>query len=122
MIVLGTPSNDGNGLITIAYMSSRECSSTVGVGESRRGLLDAPSNSGNRKWVRFMLPPESPKIRMPVSQKLGQSHLMARQGSNLFKRLLVTTYVFLNKNCREPPVALNIPNAALLEVGTVYKI
>ncbi|KAG6404131.1 hypothetical protein SASPL_136371 [Salvia splendens] len=86
MIVLGTPSNDGNGLITIADMSSSECSSTVGVGKSRRGLLDAPSSSGSRKRVRFMLPPESPKIRMSVSQELGQSHLMARQGSNLFKR------------------------------------
>ncbi|XP_047954792.1 potassium transporter 25-like [Salvia hispanica] len=137
MIVLGTLSNDGNVLITDTDMSSSECSSTVGVGESRRGLLDAPSSSGNRKRVRFMLPPESPKIRMSVSQELGemldarengttyflgQSHLMARQGSNLFKRLLVMTYVFLGKNCREPPVALNIPNAALLEVGTVYKI
>ncbi|XP_042015632.1 potassium transporter 10-like isoform X2 [Salvia splendens] len=137
MIVLGTPSNDGDGLITVADMSSSECSSTVGVGESQRVLLDAPSSSGNRKRVRFMLPPESPEMRVSVSQELGamidaresgtayflgQSHLMARQGSNLFKRLLVMTYVFLDKNCREPPVALNIPNAALLEVGTVYKI
>ncbi|KAL1541770.1 potassium transporter 10-like isoform X2 [Salvia divinorum] len=142
MIVLGIPSNDGNGLITVADMSST--TTVVGVSESRRGLLDAPSGSGGtppplgkKKRVQFMLPPESPQMRVSVSQELramidaresgtayflGQSHLTARQGSNLLKRLLVMAYVFLDKNCREPPVALNIPNAALLEVGTVYKI
>lgn len=145
MIVLGTPSNDGNGLITVAETSSSEIAPSFSASESRRGLLDGPSGSGsgsppppvNRKRVRFMLPQKSPQMRASVRQELeeiidaresgtayflGQSHLMARQGSNVFKRLLVMTYCFLDKNSREPPVALNIPNAALLEVGTVYKI
>ncbi|XP_042041571.1 potassium transporter 10-like [Salvia splendens] len=144
MIVLGTPLNDGSGLITLTETSSGECGPNLGESESRRGLLHGPSGSGgsppppvNRKRVRFMLPQKSPQMRASVRQELeeiidaresgtayilGQSHLMARLGSNLFKRLLVMIYVFLDKNSREPPVALNIPNAALLEVGTVYKI
>ncbi|KAH6797203.1 hypothetical protein C2S52_021757 [Perilla frutescens var. hirtella] len=144
MIVLGTPLNDGNGLITVAEMSSSEYAPTsFAASESRRGLLDAPSSSGssplpvNKKRVRFMLPPKSPRMRAAVRQELediidaresgtayflGQSHLLARNGSNMLKKLLIMTYVFLDKNSREAPVALNIPNAALLEVGTVYTI
>ncbi|KAL1566458.1 potassium transporter 10-like [Salvia divinorum] len=142
MIVLGTPLNDGNGLITVTETNSSEYGPNMGESESRRVLLHDPSASRspppvNKKRVRFMLPPKSPQMRPSVRQELeeiidaresgtayilGQSHLTARQGSNLFKRLLVMTYVFLDKNSREPPVALNIPNAALLEVGTVYKI
>lgn len=142
MIVLGTPLNDGNGLITVAEMSPSERDPSLRMSESRRGLLDAPSGSGgspqgNRKQVRFMLPPKSPCMRASIREELeaivdaresgtayflGQSHLLARKGSNLLKRLLIMTYVFLDKNSREPPVALNIPNVALLEVGTVYTI
>lgn len=141
MIILGT-TNEGNGLITVAETSSNEYAPNLSVSESRRGLLDAPSGSGssppvNRKRVRFMLPPKSPQMRAAVRQELeeiidaresgtayflGQSHLLARRGSNLLKKLLIMTYVFLDKNSREAPVALNIPNAALLEVGTVYTI
>lgn len=141
MIILGT-TNDGNGLITVAETSSNEYAPNLSASESRRGLLDAPSGSGNsppvsRKRVRFMLPPKSPQMRAAVRQELeeiidaresgtayflGQSHLLARTGSNLFKKLLIMTYAFLDKNSREVPVALNIPNAALLEVGTVYTI
>jgi KUP system potassium uptake protein/transcriptional repressor NF-X1 len=53
---------------------------------------------------------------------LGQSHLTVRHGSNFFKKFLIMAYVSLDKNCREPPVALNIPHAALVEVGMVYII
>ncbi|CAA0831775.1 Potassium transporter 6 [Striga hermonthica] len=53
---------------------------------------------------------------------MGKSHVLPGKGSNLLKRLLIMGYVFLDNNAREPPVALNIPKAALLEVGTVYTI
>ncbi|KAF2309136.1 hypothetical protein GH714_000778 [Hevea brasiliensis] len=50
---------------------------------------------------------------------LGQSHLSLRDDSTFIKKYLIMTYVFLDKNCREPPVALNIPHAALVEVGSI---
>ncbi|KAI3455102.1 hypothetical protein Pfo_011765 [Paulownia fortunei] len=141
MILLGSLMEDGNALIPVDETSSNVCSPTSAASESRRNLLDVPSGSANppvnRKRVRFMLPPKSPQMRPSVRQELqeiidaresgtayflGQSHLLARKGSNFFKRFLIMTCVFLDKNSREPPVALNIPNAALLEVGTVYTI
>ncbi|KAK6148010.1 hypothetical protein DH2020_018922 [Rehmannia glutinosa] len=142
MIILGSLMEDGNAFIPVTETSSIVCSPNIEASESRRNLLDVPSGSanvppGNRKRVRFMLPPESPQMRPSVRQELqeiidaresgtayilGQSHLLARNGSNFFKKFLIMIYVFLDKNSREPPVALNIPNAALLEVGTVYTI
>ncbi|KAG8379495.1 hypothetical protein BUALT_Bualt07G0094400 [Buddleja alternifolia] len=142
MIVLGNPLEDGNALIPVAETSSSTSAATVAGSESIRDLLDVPSGSANnppakRKRVRFMLPPKSPQMRPSVRQELqeiidaresgtayflGQSHLLARKGSNFFKKFLIMAYVFLDKNSRGPPVALNIPNAALLEVGTVYTL
>lgn len=140
LILLGNQMEDGIGS---AFIPVEEISSsagndeTVSVNDSRRYLLDVPSGSGNRKKVRFMLPPKSPQMCPSVRAELqeiidaresgtayflGQSHLLARKGSNFLKRVLIMIYVFLDKNGREPPVALNIPNAALLEVGTVYTI
>lgn len=90
-----------------------------------------------KKKVRFALPPNSPKMRVSVRRELqelidaresgtayflGQTHLKVRNGSNFLKKLFVMIYAFLNRNCREPPVALNIPYAALLEVGMVYTV
>lgn len=138
LIILGSQMEDGNAFIPVEEMSSSvDPDESMECGESRRHLLDVASGSGNRKRVRFMLPPKSPRMRPSVREELqeiidaresgtayflGQSHLLAREGSNFFKKLLIMTYVFLDKNGREPPVALNIPNAALLEVGTVYTI
>ncbi|KAL6584195.1 hypothetical protein OROMI_003484 [Orobanche minor] len=142
MIVLGkTLMEDGNALVPVTETVH---SPTIEASDSQRSLLDVPSGSDNsnpppvnRKRVRFMLPPKSPEMRPSVRQELqeiidaresgtayflGQSHLLARKGSNFFKKFLIMSYAFLDKNSREPPVALNIPNAALLEVGTVYTI
>lgn len=135
MIVLGSLMEEAKGLVSVAETISIESSLTVATSESRRNLLDAPS--GSRKRVRFTLPEKSPQMRPSVREELqeiidaresgtayflGQSHLLARKGSNMLKKFLIMAYVFLDKNSREPPVALNIPNAALLEVGTVYTI
>ncbi|KAK4436804.1 Potassium transporter 2 [Sesamum alatum] len=141
MIFLGSPMEDGNALVSVAETSSSTCAPTVSGSESQRHLLDIPADSANppitRKRVRFTLPPKSPQMRASVREELqeiiearesgtayflGQSHLLARKGSNFFKKFLIMAYVFLDKNSREPPVALNIPNAALLEVGTVYTL
>lgn len=54
---------------------------------------------------------------------IGHSHVKAKQGSSLFKRLAINCgYNFLRKNCRGPDVALKVPPASLLEVGMVYVV
>ncbi|KAK6261489.1 hypothetical protein QUC31_007305 [Theobroma cacao] len=103
----------------------------------RSTVGDADNEGKRKKKVQFMLPTNSPKMRVPVREELqelinaresgtayflGQSHLAVRNGSNLLKQFLIMTYVFFDKNCREPHVALNIPHAALVEVGMVYTI
>ncbi|XP_050250932.1 potassium transporter 2 [Quercus robur] len=54
---------------------------------------------------------------------LGHSHVRAKQGSSLFKRLAIDFgYNFLRRNCRGPDVALKVPTVSLLEVGMVYVV
>ncbi|KAL5748711.1 hypothetical protein ACOSQ2_026008 [Xanthoceras sorbifolium] len=138
MIVVGKPSQDGNALIPIHsrvdHISSENNQTPISLSADSFQRGSAPVC---RKKVRFTLPESSPKMRESVREDLqqlidaresgtayflGQSHLAARDGSNLLKKLLIMTYVFLDKNSREPPVALNIPHAALVEVGMVYTI
>lgn len=52
---------------------------------------------------------------------LGHSHVKAKQGSSVLKRLAINFgYNFLRRNCRGPDVVLKVPPASLLEVGMVY--
>lgn len=54
---------------------------------------------------------------------LGHSHVKAKQGSSVMKRLAVNFgYNFLRRNCRGPDVALKVPPVSLLEVGMVYVV
>ncbi|XP_058007895.1 potassium transporter 2 isoform X2 [Hevea brasiliensis] len=54
---------------------------------------------------------------------LGHSHVQAKQGSSLLKRLAINFgYNFLGRNCRGPDVALKVPPVSLLEVGMVYVV
>ncbi|KAJ4839724.1 Potassium transporter 2 [Turnera subulata] len=54
---------------------------------------------------------------------LGHSHVRAKQGSSLLKRLAINFgYNFLRRNCRGAHVALKVPPASLLEVGMVYVV
>ncbi|KAJ0558633.1 putative potassium transporter [Helianthus annuus] len=54
---------------------------------------------------------------------LGHSHVKAKQGSSVFKRIAVNFgYNFLRRNCRGPDVVLKVPPASLLEVGMVYVV
>ncbi|KAL6183312.1 hypothetical protein ACLB2K_044723 [Fragaria x ananassa] len=141
MIIVGKPPSNGSALIPLSEITSCEDSVSLVHSESRLGTLADACESGlvsmQRKKVRFMLPPNSPKMRVSVREELqelidaresgaayflGQVHLAVRDGSNIFKRLLIMTYVLSEKNCREPPVALNIPHAALVEVGMVCSI
>ncbi|XP_052180470.1 potassium transporter 10-like [Diospyros lotus] len=141
MIIVGSQMADGTALIPLGgtITSAGPASSpntqigTRSSGDSSRSV-SAPIR---RKKVRFTLPPSSPRMRLSVREELqglidaresgtayflGQLHFQVCGSSNFLKKFLIMTYVFLDKNCREPPVALNIPHAALLEVGMVYKI
>lgn len=141
MIVVGNPMLDGNALVPIPEMNSNLASPRLSNNGTQRTLssdsIESASAPVTRRKVRFMLPPESPRMQVSVRAELrelvdaresgtayflGQSHLKVRDGSSFLKRFLIMTYVFLDKNCREPPVALNIPHAALVEVGMVYTI
>ncbi|KAI8032349.1 Potassium transporter 2 [Camellia lanceoleosa] len=54
---------------------------------------------------------------------LGHSHVKAKQGSSIMKRLAINFgYNFLRRNCRGPDVALKVPPVSLLEVGMVYVV
>lgn len=54
---------------------------------------------------------------------LGHSHVKAKQGSSILKRLAINFgYNFLRRNCRGPDVVLKVPPASLLEVGMVYVV
>ncbi|XP_058108339.1 potassium transporter 25-like isoform X3 [Magnolia sinica] len=141
MIVIGNMDQGGNALIlhndaslTVRSMSSMhgECLTTQTSPPSQ-----VPLPMGRRKKVRFQLPPESPEMSQSIREELqelvdaresgsayflGRSHLHARNGSNILKTLMISVYIFLDKNCREHSVALNIPYAALVEVGMVCSI
>ncbi|KAL1833641.1 hypothetical protein ACET3Z_003292 [Daucus carota] len=131
MVVIGNQLMDENTIVSVPRGSDSETLSPP---------VD-PSGSScvtpNQKKVRFMLPPKSPAMRVSVRRELqelvdaresgtayflGQSHLSVQKRASFMKKFLITTYVLLDKNCRQPPVALNIPRAALLEVGMLYTI
>ncbi|KAJ0048012.1 hypothetical protein Pint_16857 [Pistacia integerrima] len=139
MIVIGKPLPDGNALIPLheSYSNDEHTNNNESQTSPLADSFERDSAPAKRKKVRFALPANSPKMLVSVRKELqelidaresgtayflGQSHLAVRDGSNFLKRLLVMIYVFLDKNCREPPVALNIPHATLVEVGMVYTI
>ncbi|VVA19558.1 PREDICTED: potassium transporter [Prunus dulcis] len=137
MVVVGKPPADGSALIPLNETNSDEESVSNIETQLAPMVADAVESglgSVMRKKVRFVLPANSPKMLASVRDELqelidaresgtayflGQVHLAVRDGSDVLKRLLIMTYAFCDKNCREPPVALNIPHAALVEVGMV---
>ncbi|KAE8709228.1 Potassium transporter 8 [Hibiscus syriacus] len=51
---------------------------------------------------------------------LGHSHVRAKQGSSVLRRLAINFgYNFLRRNCRGPDVALKVPPVSLLEASLV---
>ncbi|KAK8569415.1 hypothetical protein V6N13_046472 [Hibiscus sabdariffa] len=137
MIVVGVGKQpEGDALIPLH--DNGGTSSTNAATQTNANSADDTKEKGKKKKkVRFMLPDHSPQMRPSVREELnaliearesgtayflGQSHLVVRNDSDFLKRFLVTVYVFLDKNGREPHVALNIPHAALVEVGMVYTI
>ncbi|KAI4326289.1 hypothetical protein MLD38_031618 [Melastoma candidum] len=133
MLVVGNTGSEGNALL----VASTSCSIEVEPGKASC-MAAATAASKKRKKVRFILPPEDvPNMEASVREELqklvdaresgmtyilGKSHIVARKGSNPLKRFLIQVYVFLEKNSREPPLGLHIPQAALVEVGMISTI
>ncbi|KAF9667495.1 hypothetical protein SADUNF_Sadunf15G0028900 [Salix dunnii] len=133
MMIVGKPLVDSNALIPIHDTNSDAGSINIANNEtlaSPSGDFMERKTAVRRKKVRFLIPDGGTRMRLSVREELqelidaresgtayflGQSHLTVRDDSNFFKKFLIMAFVFLDKNCREPPVALNIPHAALVE-------
>ncbi|KAG6468305.1 potassium transporter 25-like [Zingiber officinale] len=90
-----------------------------------------------KKRVRFVLP-KSAMIEKGAEEELqdlmnareagmafilGHSHMRAKSGSSLIKRLSINFgYELLRRNCRGPMYAISIPHASTLEVGMAYNV
>lgn len=58
-----------------------------------------------------------------VTYILGHSYAEAKKSSTILKKFAIdVVYAFLNKNCRDPDVFLNLGHTSLLEVGMVYHV
>ncbi|XP_068659601.1 potassium transporter 6-like isoform X2 [Aristolochia californica] len=140
MVVIGNLQEGSNAFIPHVDSEVGQ-SSTLASSELTKtelgSQLPSITSPARKKRIRFLLPPESPQMRPSVREELqeivdardygtayflGKTHLSARKGANFLKKIILGTYIFLDKNCREPSVALNIPLAALVEVGMVYII
>lgn len=111
--------------------------------ESVRDVFEMEPISGAERRVRFAIDYESEtdasadmKVQLQEELEdlytaqqagtafiLGNSHVRAKQGSSVLKRLAINFgYNFLRRNCRGPDVSLKVPPGSLLEVGMVYVV
>ncbi|PQM36229.1 potassium transporter 2-like isoform X2 [Prunus yedoensis var. nudiflora] len=83
----------------------------------------ADSRTENAKQIREELEDLYAAQQAGTAFILGHSHVKAKQGSSIMKRLAINFgYNFLRKNCRGADVALKVPPVSLLEVGMVYVV
>ncbi|KAL2253573.1 UNVERIFIED_CONTAM: Potassium transporter 6, partial [Sesamum indicum] len=126
MFVVGTPSTHLDGIQMCE--DNGPDGETSGPSELRE--IRSPPVITPRKRVRFVIP-ESPKIDKGAREELrelmeareagiayilGHSHVRAKQGSSLIKKVVINLgYDFLRRNCRAPTYALSAPHASTLE-------
>jgi KUP system potassium uptake protein len=100
----------------------------VGVIERRvRFAIDDESDTDARAGMDVQLQEELEDLytaqQAGTAFILGHSHVRAKHGSSVLKRLAVNFgYNFLRRNCRGADVALKVPPVSLLEVGMVYVV
>lgn len=98
----------------------------VGAAERRvRFAIDDDAESDTRSEVGVQMQEELEDLHAAqesgIAFILGHSHVKAKQGSSVLKRLALNYgYNFLRSNCRGPDVTLKVPPVSLLEVGMVY--
>lgn len=100
----------------------------VGIAERRvRFAIDDESETASPADTDLQLQAELEDLlsakESGIAFILGNSHVQAKQGSSLLKRLAIDFgYNFLRRNCRGPDVTLKLPPVSLLEVGMVYVV
>ncbi|PHT68132.1 Potassium transporter 10 [Capsicum annuum] len=133
LTVVGTPSTHISGV----QLCEDEDVSPELVGTSEHREIRSPHVTKPKKRVRFVIP-ESPKIDRGAQEELrelmeareagiayilGHSYVRAKQGSSLFKKIVINFgYDFLRRNSRPPTYTLSVPHASTLEVGMVYNV
>lgn len=138
MTVVGTCRTQADG-IQMSEADVEKKGESPGTSELREIELHSPPTvtSRRKKRVRFIVP-ESPKIEVDAQDELrelmdardagvayilGHSYVRAKQGSSLFRRVVINVgYDFLRRNCRAPAYELSMPHASTIEVGMVYPI
>lgn len=133
-----------NGRMTVIGASSANSEAiqlcvdgAAGGGTPELREVRSPPVVPGKKRVRFILP-ESPGMERGGREELrelmeareagvayimGHSHVRAKQGSSLLKRLVINVgYGFLSRNSRGPSYAWSVPHASTLEVGMVYHV
>ncbi|OIW20033.1 hypothetical protein TanjilG_31951 [Lupinus angustifolius] len=98
----------------------------MGAAERRvRFAIDDDPDSDKRSEIGTQMQEEIEDLNAAqeagIAFILGHSHVKAKQGSSMMKKLALNYgYNFLRRNCRGPDVALKVPPVSLLEVGMVY--
>ncbi|CAK9316614.1 unnamed protein product [Citrullus colocynthis] len=136
MSVVGTSSTHEDRM-QMAETDNEEDSEELYQASDRREIR-SPAPVQLRKRVRFIVP-ESPEINTDAMEELhelreareggvayilGRSHMKAKQGSSMLKRVSIDfIYEFLRKNSREAdfPVGLS-HSSSTLEVGMMYLV
>ncbi|CAI9091853.1 OLC1v1026954C1 [Oldenlandia corymbosa var. corymbosa] len=122
------PASVSVGFTTVESMEDVIESEPRGVMERRvRFAIDHDSEADPKPEIDTQLQEELEDLygaeQAGTAFILGHTHVKAKQGSSLFKRLAINVgYNFLRRNCRGPDVALKVPPASLLEVGMVYVV
>ncbi|XP_010253123.1 PREDICTED: potassium transporter 2-like [Nelumbo nucifera] len=99
-----------------------------GVERRVRFAIDSESETDTRSYMMDAGVEEELEELLTAQQAgtafiLGHSHVRAKQGSSLLKKIAIDFgYNFLRRNCRGPDVALKVPPVSLLEVGMVYVV
>ncbi|GFY84476.1 potassium transporter 2 [Actinidia rufa] len=126
--VSGVPASVSVGFSTVESVTDVVNMEPAGGFEKRvRFAIDNESESDEQSEKEVQLQEELQEL-LAAQQSgtafiLGNSHVKAKQGSSVLKRLAINFgYNFLRRNCRRPDVALEVPPVSLLEVGIVYVV
>ncbi|XP_057804668.1 potassium transporter 2 [Salvia miltiorrhiza] len=117
------PASVSVGFRTVDSVSDIVEMEAMGVSRRRVGL--AVDEEETRSEMEVQLQEELRDLyeaqQAGIAFILGHSHVRAKQGSSVWKRLAINLgYNFLRRNCRGADVSLKVPPASLLEVGMVY--
>ncbi|XP_062228660.1 potassium transporter 24-like [Phragmites australis] len=109
----GSPEPSARKLISLSTLSSK----------SKRVRFVLPENAQMDSEVRGELQELTEAREAGMSFIMGRSHMKAKSGSSLVKRIAINfVYDFLTRNSRGPAYAANVPHVSTLEVGMVCQV